>query len=114
MRSILALMAEVKVLGLAHITGGGITENLPRVFPDGLGAELDTSSWQQRPVFDWLAKHGNIAIDEMRRTFNCGIGMAVVVSAKDVDSALALLDKCGESARVIGTVVAGHGEVSYL
>ncbi len=112
-RSILALMAEIKIHGLAHITGGGITENLPRVFPDGLGAAIDTDSWQQGPVFDWLAKHGNIAIDEMRRTFNCGIGMAVIVAAKDAAKTLQLLEQLGEAAITIGAVIEGAAEVHY-
>lgn len=112
-RSILALMREIKVHGLAHITGGGITENLPRVFPDGLGAEIDTNSWDQGPVFDWLAEHGNIATDEMRRTFNCGIGMAVIVAAEDVSKSLELLQQLGESAFPIGRVIVGASEVSY-
>jgi phosphoribosylformylglycinamidine cyclo-ligase len=112
-RSILALMTEIKVHGLAHITGGGITENLPRVFPDGLGAAIDTTSWEQGPVFDWLAENGNIAIDEMRRTFNCGIGMAIIVAAEDVNKSIELLEQLGESAFPIGSVIAGANEVSY-
>jgi phosphoribosylformylglycinamidine cyclo-ligase len=113
-RPVLALMEEVCVKGLAHITGGGITENIPRVLPDGLDAEIDTSTWQQGPVFDFLQQHGNIATAEMRRTFNCGVGMVVVVSAADQDRAIARLGEHGESAWRIGQVAAGTTEVRYL
>ena len=113
-KPILALMDEVRVKGLAHITGGGITENIPRVLPDGLDAEIDTSTWQQGAVFDFLQQHGNIETAEMRRTFNCGVGMVVVISAADEDRAIALLDEHSESAWRIGQVAAGTKEVRYL
>lgn len=113
-KSILALMEAVNVKGLSHITGGGITENVPRVLPDGLHAVIETSSWQQGPVFDWLAEHGNIEIDEMRRTFNCGVGMIVVVSESDLDAALSTLAGLGENAWHIGQVRDGAGAVEYL
>jgi phosphoribosylformylglycinamidine cyclo-ligase len=77
-------------------------------------AEIDTGSWQQGEVFDWLAEKGNIEIDEMRRTFNCGVGMIVVVANDDVDAALRSLSASGENAWPIGRVVAGTGEVDYL
>jgi phosphoribosylformylglycinamidine cyclo-ligase len=70
-RPVLALMDEVPVKGIAHITGGGITENLPRAFANDMHARIDINSWQQGPIFDWLADRGGIATDEMRRTFNC-------------------------------------------
>jgi phosphoribosylformylglycinamidine cyclo-ligase len=113
-KAILALMQAVEVKGLAHITGGGITENLPRIHGKGLHAEIDTSSWQQGPVFDWLAEAGNIAIDEMRRTFNCGAGMIVVVDAGAVEEAIANLANSGEEAWHIGQISDGAGEVQYL
>jgi len=113
-KPVLALMQSVTVKGLAHITGGGITENLPRILDVSLHAEIDTSSWKQGPVFDWLAETGNIAIDEMRRTFNCGVGMIVVVDAGSVDDTLRTLGDNGETAWVIGTIADGAGEVCFL
>lgn len=113
-KPVLALMQAVTVKGLAHITGGGITENLPRCLPAGVHAELDTSSWQQGPVFDFVAEHGNIKVDEMRRTFNCGVGMVAVLGAGDVDAAIASLEAGGEAAWQIGRIAEGSGEVQYL
>ena len=113
-RPILALLQSVTVKGLAHITGGGITENLPRVLPESVHARIDTASWQPPPVFDWLATQGGIAVDEMRRTFNCGVGMIVVVAADDVAQALAVLREAGETAWQLGEVADGPGEVRYL
>jgi len=111
---VLALMQAITVKGLSHITGGGISENLPRVLPEQLHARVNASSWQPGPVFDWLAQHGNIAIDEMRRTFNCGVGMIVVVAADDLESALDNLNAQGENAWHIGDIADGPGEVEYL
>ena len=113
-KPVLDLLAEVAVRGLAHITGGGITENIPRVLPEDIAAEIDTASWQQGPVFDFLQTHGNIETMEMRRTFNCGVGMVVVVNAAAADDAIALLSEHGESAWRIGQVAAGKQEVRYL
>ena len=113
-KSIMALMQSVKVKGLAHITGGGITENLPRIFSNDLHAEIDTASWQQGPVFDWLQTEGNIATEEMRLTFNCGVGMVVVVAADDADATIESLNASGEKAWKIGQVAAGGDEVVYL
>ncbi len=113
-RPILELMKSVNVRGLAHITGGGITENVPRILGADLHAEIDTSSWQQGEVFDWLQQHGNIETDEMRRTFNCGVGMIVVVSKAAAEPALEALNGAGENAWVIGHVAEGGGEVRYL
>jgi phosphoribosylformylglycinamidine cyclo-ligase len=113
-RSILELMNSVAIKGLAHITGGGISENLPRVLPKGVHADVDTSSWQQGPTFDWLAEHGSIATDEMRRTFNCGVGMIVVVEASELTKALEALESLGEQAWHLGQVAAGDGQVRYL
>ena len=113
-KSVLALMQTVDVHGLAHITGGGITENVPRVLHGTLGAEIDTSSWQQGPVFDWLAATGNIAIDEMRRTFNCGVGMVVAVARKDLEAALESLSASGETAWQIGKVTNDGPGVSFV
>ena len=87
-KAIAKLGEAVDIRGLAHITGGGLTENIPRVLPAGLDAELDTDSWSQGPVFDWLAEHGGIELAEMRRTFNCGVGMVAIVPADAADSAV--------------------------
>jgi len=113
-KSILELIGSVGVKGLVHITGGGISENLPRIIGGDLHAEVDTSSWQQGPVFDWLAERGNIEIPEMRRTFNCGIGMVVVVADADVSNALEVLHSLGESAWRLGRVATGAAGVKYL
>jgi phosphoribosylformylglycinamidine cyclo-ligase len=113
-KPVLALIDEMSVKGLAHITGGGITENIPRVLPAGLDAVIDTSTWTQGPVFDFLQEHGNIETAEMRRTFNCGVGMVVVVQAAAAEKAIALLDENGEFAWRIGQVVAGGQEVRYV
>jgi phosphoribosylformylglycinamidine cyclo-ligase len=113
-KSVLEMMQAVKVKGLAHITGGGISENLPRVIPDGMHAEVVTSSWQPGPVFDWLAKTGNIESSEMRRTFNCGIGMVAVVAGPDVEKTLDALRAAGEDAWHLGQIVDGDGQVQYL
>jgi len=113
-RPVLELMRSVSVKGLAHITGGGITENLPRVFDGSVHAIIDTASWRQGPIFDWLADAGNIAVDEMRRTFNCGVGMIAVVNATAVRETIAILEHFGENAWLIGEVAAGAGPVQYL
>jgi phosphoribosylformylglycinamidine cyclo-ligase len=113
-KPVLALMQDVSVKGLAHITGGGITENIPRVLPEGLDAEIDTSTWQQGPIFDFLQEQGNIETAEMRRTFNCGVGMVAIVNAQDADKAIAVLEENGESAWRVGRIVAGKQEVAYV
>ncbi|MCH7822200.1 MAG: phosphoribosylformylglycinamidine cyclo-ligase [Proteobacteria bacterium] len=113
-KAMLALISAVTVKGIAHITGGGISENLPRIIPDGLQAQVDTSSWQQSAVFEWLARHGNIEVDEMRRTFNCGIGMIAVTRKTDVATALAILKDQGEDAWHLGQITTGVGQVQFL
>ena len=112
-RPVLALINEVTVKGLAHITGGGISENLPRALPDSMHARVDTNSWQQAAVFDWLADTGRIAIDEMRRTFNCGVGMTVVLGQDEADTGVKVLTQAGETAWLMGEVLAGAGEVDF-
>jgi len=113
-KAILEMMQRINVKGLAHITGGGITENLPRILDESVHAEVETSSWQQGEVFDWLAAQGGIATDEMRRTFNCGVGMIVVVDSSNVDAALNSLSASGEIAWQIGRIADGAGEVDYI
>ncbi len=113
-KPVLALIKAMTVKGLAHITGGGITENIPRILRATLDAEIDSGSWQQGPVFDWLAKHGNIETDEMRRTFNCGVGMVVVVDEPQADAAIRVLVDQGEQAWRLGRVVAGQRKTRYV
>ena len=92
------------VKGMAHITGGGITENVPRILPAGLMAQLEAQSWQRPELFQWLQQAGKVADAEMHRVFNCGIGMTVVVAAEHADTARALLAESGETVRVIGHI----------
>ena len=106
-KPILALLEAAEVRGIAHITGGGLLENIPRVVPDGLEVVLQRSSWPRDPVFEWLRGTGNIPATEMYRTFNCGIGMTICVPPKHVDVALERLDAAGEQAALIGEVRAG-------
>ena len=95
--------------GFAHITGGGITENTPRMLPDGLDAEVHLSGWTLPPVFDWLAKTGSIAEDEMLKTFNCGIGLIAAVDAAQALDVVDAFQKAGERAFPIGKLVTGEG-----
>ena len=108
----LAAVRAGGVHALAHITGGGLTENLPRVLPEGLGAMIDLSSWPLPGVFRWLAETAGMAEPELLKTFNCGIGMIVVVAADRADAIAALLAEQGETVTRIGTVTEGQG-VSY-
>lgn len=108
----LAAIRSGGVHALAHITGGGLTENLPRVLPEGLGATIDLNSWQLPGVFGWLASTANMAEAELLKTFNCGIGMIVVVDAERADALVTLLQEHGETVSRIGTVTAGQG-VAY-
>jgi phosphoribosylformylglycinamidine cyclo-ligase len=113
-KPVLALMEEVKVNGLAHITGGGITENIPRTLHGDLSAAIDTTSWEQGAVFDFLQQHGNIETAEMRRTFNCGVGMVVVVNPAHAVRAVELLNRSGEQAWQLGTIIPGNQEVQFV
>jgi len=106
---LLALLRALPVHGLVHVTGGGLPENLPRILPPGTEARLDRNAWTTPPVFDWLAATGNIAAAEMLRTFNCGVGMVVVLPAGHADEALELLAEHGEQAWRIGEIAAGDG-----
>ncbi|MEO0744963.1 MAG: phosphoribosylformylglycinamidine cyclo-ligase [Pseudomonadota bacterium] len=111
-RAALAAMAAGEVHGFAHITGGGLTENLPRVLPDGLGAAIDLTAWSLPPVFGWLAEQGGIAEAEMLKTFNAGIGMTVVTTPEAEAAVTAALQADGQTVYRIGTVTAGQG-VTY-
>ena len=108
----LAAVQSGGVHALAHITGGGLTENLPRVLPDGLGAQIDLGAWDLPPVFGWLAKTGGMAEAELLKTFNAGIGMVLVVDAGAVDTLTAVLTAAGERVHRLGTVSAAEG-VNY-
>lgn len=103
----LAAIRAGGVHGLAHITGGGLSENLPRVLPDGLGAEIDLNAWDLPGVFTWLAGQGGMAEAEMLKTFNCGLGMILVVSPDQAEALSALLGAAGEDVARIGRVVPG-------
>ena len=103
-KPLLALMQKIAVKGMAHITGGGLVENIPRVLREGLTAELQQSAWPMPPLFAWLQQHGGVADAEMHRVFNCGIGMAVVVAATDADDAVRELTAAGEQVWKIGVV----------
>jgi phosphoribosylformylglycinamidine cyclo-ligase len=113
-RPVLGLISKVPVKGLAHITGGGISENLPRILGSGMHAQVELGSWRMGPVFDWLAIAGRIKPAEMRRTFNCGVGMCVVVAPHQSDQVIEVLAGNGETAWRMGTVMAGEGEVDYV
>ncbi len=115
-KPLLALMQHCEVRALAHITGGGLLENIPRVLPDNCRATLDTASWQEPELFGWLARAGNVERREMYRTFNCGIGMVVCVPQDDCERAIAFLREQGETAWRLGRVEAleAGGEQVHL
>jgi phosphoribosylformylglycinamidine cyclo-ligase len=107
-KSLLGLMRRVKIHALAHITGGGLLENLPRVLPSGCQAVIDTDSWQLPSIFSWLCKQGNLSRNEMLRTFNCGVGMVVCVAKDDAEQTLDLLINHGETAWRLGEIRAAE------
>ena len=106
-RPLLPLVRDGRIHALAHITGGGLLENIPRVLPEGLRAEVDSGSWELPPLFALLQDGGSMEPGEMARTFNCGIGMVAIVAAADVDCVIARLANSGEGARVIGRIESG-------
>ncbi|VAW91467.1 Phosphoribosylformylglycinamidine cyclo-ligase [hydrothermal vent metagenome] len=103
-KPLLKLFSKVDVHAVAHITGGGLLENIPRVMPNNTLANIDAASWSRPVIFDWLQEKGNITANEMYRTFNCGIGMVLVVDQQDVESTLQLLNNSDETAQVIGKI----------
>ncbi len=113
-KSLLALLEKTPVHALAHITGGGITENLPRVLPERLSAKIDLSSWELPAVFQWLQEQGNISQADMLTTFNCGIGMIVCVDAEHQEQAMASLQQSGEQVFAIGEIIAAPGEPAVI
>jgi phosphoribosylformylglycinamidine cyclo-ligase len=109
-KPVLALRERVAIKGMAHITGGGLVLNVPRMLPDGVQARLDRARWPRPPVFEWLQRSGHVSDDEMHRVFNCGIGMVLVVAAKDVDTTIRTLVASGEVAYDIGEIAARSGD----
>jgi phosphoribosylformylglycinamidine cyclo-ligase len=106
-KPLLNLMGQLPVHGLAHITGGGLIDNIPRVIPEGLEVLLERAAWRRDAAFDWLQQQGNVSDAEMYRVFNCGIGMTVQVAAGDADRAIAILRAAGQEALLIGEVKSG-------
>lgn len=109
-KPLLSLMSALEVKGMAHITGGGLVENVPRVLGSHLMAKLDRSTWQMPPLFTWLQQYGSVAESEMHRVFNCGIGMVVIVSKEVADEAIAHLQAQGEVVSCIGEIHARVGD----
>ena len=110
-KSVLALLEQVNVKGISHITGGGFYENIPRSIPDGLGAKIDKSAVKVLPIFDVIAKEGNIPERDMFNTYNMGVGMSIVVPAAEVEKSLEILRANGETAYVIGEIVESDEKV---
>lgn len=110
-KSVLKLLEEVKVKGISHITGGGFYENIPRSIPDGLGAKINKASVKVLPIFNLIAKRGNICERDMFNTFNMGVGMSIVVKKEDEQKALEILKGCGEDAYVIGEIVKSDSKI---
>ena len=113
-KPVLKLLESVPVKGLAHITGGGLVGNVPRVLPENTVARIRKHAWPRPAVFEWLQRTGNVAEDEMWRVFNCGIGMALVVAPAHAEAAADLLRAAGETVYEIGSVAAGSGEPAAL
>lgn len=112
-KPVLALLEQVQVKGMAHITGGGFIENIPRVLPEHVSAEIDYGAWPILPIFDLLQKKGDVSNRDMFTTFNMGIGLVIVVAAKDADKTLETLRAAGETPYVIGRVTEGSREVKF-
>ena len=112
-KPVLALLDNVSVKGISHITGGGFYENIPRSIPGGLGAKIERSAIKILPIFDLIAKRGNISERDMFNTFNMGVGMSIVVAPEDVDKSLEILKANGEEPYVIGTIIESDEEVVF-
>jgi phosphoribosylformylglycinamidine cyclo-ligase len=113
-RSLLALNRALEIRAMAHITGGGLTENLPRVLGPGLRARIDTGSWVMPEVFRWLEHQGKLARSELFRTFNCGVGMVVIVAPEAAESAVDILNSQGEQAWIAGRIEPGDAGVELV
>jgi phosphoribosylformylglycinamidine cyclo-ligase len=111
-KALLALLAKIDVHALAHITGGGITENLPRVLPAGTDAQIQLSGWEFPAIFQWLQNQGNVSLANMLTTFNCGIGMIACIAPEDEEATIAILSEQGETVFKIGEVIASAGKAS--
>ena len=109
-KQVLATMEKVAIKGMAHITGGGLLENVPRVLPENTVAELEKAAWPRPKLFDWMQAEGNVAENEMHRVFNCGIGLVIVVAAADADAAMVELKAQGEAVYRIGKIRARQGD----
>ncbi|MFK8076198.1 MAG: phosphoribosylformylglycinamidine cyclo-ligase [Granulosicoccus sp.] len=109
-KTIATLLAAHQVNAIAHITGGGLTENIPRVLPRNTIASIDRSSWTLPPIFQWLQTNGNISTDEMLKTFNCGVGMVLAVNASDAEAVVNSLKSASEEAWIIGSITSAEGE----
>ena len=113
-KSILALLQKININGLCHITGGGLTENLPRILPADCCATIQSNAWPRPEIFNWLQQQGSVSDEEMYRTFNCGIGMVIIVNEANVNISLDTLSQHGEEAYVIGKVTQTYdGQVSF-
>ncbi len=113
-KPVLALLEQVKVKGISHITGGGFYENIPRSIPDGLGAEIERSAVKVLPIFDLIAKVGSIDERDMFNTFNMGVGMSIIVAPEDADKALSILKDNGEEPYVIGKIVESDEKITII
>ena len=109
-KPVLATLAKVAIKGMAHITGGGLLENIPRVLPENTVADIDGKSWPRPKLFQWLQAEGNVDEKEMHRTFNCGIGLVLVVAAADAERAMAELQAQGETVYRLGQIRARQGD----
>ena len=109
-KSVLALLETVKVSAISHITGGGFWENIPRVLPEDAKVVIDESTWEWPAIFSWLQENGNVTRHEMYRTFNCGVGLVIVVDEADADNAVSILKAHGENAWLIGDIAAKDGD----
>ena len=114
MKPILALLDEIKVKGISHITGGGFYENIPRSIPDGLGARIDRKSIRILPIFDMIAEVGAISERDMFNTFNMGVGMSVVVAPEDAERSIEILRNAGESPYIIGSIVKSADKIEIV
>ena len=113
-KPVLKLLGEIRVRGMAHITGGGLIDNVPRILPKTLDAGIDMGSWKPHAIFELIQRDGDIAREEMLRTFNMGVGMVMVVSPKDEAAALESLRRDGEEAWTIGRIESGTGIVRFI
>ena len=109
-KPILAALKQFTIKGMAHITGGGITENVPRVLPENTVAQIDAKAWELPKLFQWLQQAGNVEAQEMYRTFNCGIGMVVIVAKDDADAVQKFLAEQGETVYRLGEIRAREGD----